>query len=459
MRVSKACNAQLRKSYRLLAIAGAATFLAACGSDDVFTGEPPLLTNAQCSVTGQNQQLLNFMNDRYLWKDDMNSNINPASQSSIYAMLNALRAPQDNFSFIITEQEYQDRFVDAVFFGFGFGRNDRQDLGLIEIRYVYDGSPAAEAGLRRGDVITEVDGVPMSTWFSRINAGTATWATVFGPNEEGVERTITARKPDGFVFTETMRKTAVETNTVMATERFTINDKEVGYFVFDSFINRSESDLNTAYDQLEGVDELIIDLRYNSGGLVRVANQLASQAAWNNVENEIFLTYQYNENFQDQNFYFDLGPGVAQLNLDRVYVLTTNSSCSSSELVINSLTPFVEVVTVGDTTCGKPVGQQPGQICDKIVFAITFQTVNAEGFGDYFDGLPATCQVADAIVGDWGDMNDPLLAEAAYHLSNGACSAELAATDGAMSSAAEVEKAVRAKITEHPQVTKWRTEH
>ncbi len=427
-------------------------FLTACGSEDVFTGEPPLIDNAQCSTTGQNQQLLNFMNDRYLWKEDMNANVNPANYDSIYAMLDAIVAPQDNFSFIMTEEEYQARFVDAEFFGFGFGLRDRTDLGLIELRYVYQDSAAHEVGMRRGDVIIEVDGVSMETWYNRIASGQATWVDIFGENSEGVERSITFRKPDGSLFTETLRKGTVEANTIMATERFEIDNKDVGYFVFDSFVNRSETDLNNAYDQLIGVDELIIDLRYNSGGLVRVANQLSSQAAWNNVENEIFLTFQYNENYEDEDYLFDLGPGIERLNLDRVYVLTTGASCSSSELVINSLSPFVEVVTIGSPTCGKPVGQQPDQICDKIVYAITFQTVNAEGAGDYFDGLPVTCSASDLIVGDWGDPADPMLAEAAYHLTNGQCSAA-----GAVGSLRSIE-AEREPLTEDPILTKWRKE-
>ncbi|EGN76422.1 periplasmic protease [Idiomarina sp. A28L] len=426
-------------------------FLAGCGSEDVFTGEPSLITNAQCSTTGQNQQLLNFMNDRYLWKEDMNANVNPANYDSIYAMLDAIIAPQDRFSFIITEQEYQDRFVNAEFFGFGFGIRDRVDLGLIELRYVYDDSAADLAGMNRGDAIIAVDGVTMETWYSRISSGQATYADIFGGNSEGVERDITFRKPDGREFTETLRKGTVEANTIMATERLEINNKDVGYFVFDTFVNRSADDLNSAYDQLLGVDELIIDLRYNSGGLVRVANQLSSQAAWDSVENEIFLTFQYNENYDNEDYFFDLGPGIERLNLNRVYVLTTGASCSSSELVINSLSPFVEVVTIGEPTCGKPVGQQPGEICDKVVFAITFQTVNAEGFGDYFDGLPVTCAASDIIVGDWGDPADPLLAEATYHLTNGQCSA---AATGALQSV----EAQRPPLTEDPILSKWRQE-
>lgn len=449
----------MNRAKRFFLTALSAGLLAACGSDSVLTGDSPNLGNAQCSAVGQNQQLLNFMQNRYLWVDDMPTNVNPASHSTIYQMLDALRVPQDIFSFILTEQEYQDRYIDAVFFGFGFGRRDRTDLGVIQITYVYEDSPIARAGVRRGDEITAVNGVSMATWFDRISRGQATWVDVFGPNEAGVERTIEWRRPDGYEFSATIAKTQVETNTIMATERFQVGDKEVGYYVFDSFINRSEQDLNDAYDQLIGVDELVIDLRYNGGGLVRVANQLSSQAAWEHVEGEIFLTYQYNRNFNDDDFYFDLGPGIERLNLDRVYVLTTGASCSSSELVINSLKPFVDVVTVGQPTCGKPVGQQPGPICDKIVFAITFQTVNADGEGDYFDGLPATCAANDVIVGDWGDPADPLLAEARYHILNGQCSSVSSEVVSAEQVPSEVRRDIPEQWQEHPLLWKWRHEH
>lgn len=447
---------------KFLVISSVVLIISACGgSESAFIGEPPLLNNGQCSVTAQNQQLKDFMEERYLWNTDIPRNVSPSSHNSIYAMLDALRAPQDNFSFILTEQEYLDRFVNAVFFGFGFGRQDNVAEGVIEIRYVYQNSPAENAGLSRGDRITAVQGTSMGEWFQRISAGTATWETVFGPNEEGVERRIDWIKPDGTERSSVIRKREVETNTVMATERFELEGRDVGYFVFDSFIQRSEVDLNNAFDQLIGVDDLIIDLRYNSGGLVRVANQLASQAAWNNVQNRTFVTYQFNANFAPQNILFNLGPGIERLNLDRVYVLTTARSCSSSELVINSLDPYIEVITIGAPTCGKPVGQQPRQICDKIVYAITFQTVNGAGFGDYFDGLPVTCAAPDVIVGDWGDENDPLLAGAFHYIQHGQCQTEFG-SEGSLQILADssgLASQERRPLTEDPLLKKFATRH
>lgn len=402
-------------------------FATSCDINDVTQMEMVGDNIGSCTQVGKNREMAAFMEESYLWNDEIPTNINPDQYESLTALLNAMKRPSDHFSFLLTEQEYIDRYVDAVYYGFGFSSNNREDLGVIEVRYVYEGSPADQAGLNRGDHIIEVEDVSIEEWFSLIAQGSATSADIFGPNEPGIEKNILWTTPSDQQLNATIAKEEVETNTVMHTQREQVGDQEVGYFVFDSFINRSAQDLNMAYDQLYGVDELVLDLRYNSGGLIRMANQLASQAAWESVEHEVFVTYQYNDNFEPNTILFDLEEGITQLNVDRVYVLTTPSSCSSSEIVINSLKPFVDVVTIGDTTCGKPVGQSPQQFCDEILFSINFQTVNANGEGGYFDGIAPTCSASDTIVGDWGDSNDPLLAAAYHHIEQGSCPAGVTA--------------------------------
>ena len=172
------------------------------------------------------------------------------------------------------------------------------------------------------------------------------------------------------------------------------------------------------------MNELVLDLRYNGGGLIRVANQLSTQIARSFVQGQTFVKYRYNDKntAKNSNSVFSIGAGTMALNLPRVFVLTTESSCSSSELVINSLAPFIDVVQIGAKTCGKPVGQQPEVIADYVLFAINFQTVNALDQGDYFDGLMPECPVTPAITGDWGVTTDPLYAEALNYISNGNCS-------------------------------------
>ncbi|RUO43909.1 carboxyl-terminal protease [Aliidiomarina taiwanensis] len=434
---------------KLLTLCVMPFLVSACGGSD--SNDQGI--GGSCSVVSKNATLFSIMQRDYLWNEDLPANINPRAYANMDELLNAIKSSKDRFSFIMTEQEYTDRYVNAEFFGYGFSTENRFEEGVMKVRYVFSDSPAAEVGLRRADDIIEINGVSTEVWLERIRQGTATNADIFGPNEPGVTTTLMWRSPDESVSSATIEKRTVETNTVFHTQREQVGNREVGYFVFDSFIDRSQEDINTALDQLIGVDELVIDLRYNGGGLIRIANQLASQTAWHRVEHRTFLTYNYNQNYQPESILFDLGGGITRMNLDRVYVLTSQGSCSASELVINSLTPFIEVITIGEQTCGKPVGQSPTKICDEILFAINFQTVNANGFGDYFDGLPVTCSAEDTVVADWGSPQDPLLATAYHYVNEGACPA---AEVGVQSMA---QKQQRAPLTRDPLIDKRLSEH
>ena len=134
------------------------------------------------------------------------------------------------------------------------------------------------------------------------------------------------------------------------------------------------------------------------------------------------FSYEYNKNRSANSVNFELSNNKPRLNLSRVVVLTTEQTASSSELVINALKPHIDVQVVGTSTRGKPVGMDINKLCDHVVFAINFKMVNSEGYGDYFNGLPADCYAEDTINADWGDTKDPLLNEAIYLLTNNSCS-------------------------------------
>lgn len=416
---------------KLMTVCASALLVASCGggssSNDNGNSGGDGGFGAQCSVNDQKQRFLDYMRDDYFWVEDIPSNVNLASYADIYAVLEGIRSSDDRFSFVLTEQEYQDRYVNAQYAGFGFSTRVVNNSRVF-VNYTFDDSPAANAGISRADEITAIDGVSVATLLAN-----GTYNDALGGPEVGIARELTWRKPNGDEFTDVLTKVEVETNTVLASDVLTVDNKQVGYYVLNSFINRTGNDLNSAYNQFTGVDELVIDVRYNGGGLTRYANQAGAQAAGNNVIGETFVRYLFNSQNQNQNNteLFQLYDGVRQLNLDRVYVLTTAASCSSSELIINSLKPFVDVVVIGSRTCGKPVGQIPEQICDKRTFVVNFETVNANNEGRYFDGLPVNCAATDTLVGDWGDPADPLLATASFHISNGACPANLASSQQA----------------------------
>lgn len=389
----------------------------------------------QCSAPDANNQLFSYLQDWYYWEQDLPTSYDPESHGDLKQAMAGLKVAQDDFSFVLTAEEYAD-YQASVFFGYGFSHQVTDAQDGLRIRYVFDEGSAAQAGLRRGDTIVAVDGRSVSAILADVNAGNTTLNEVFGPNEDGYTIDVSFDKPDGTSFTRAFSKGEISANTVMATQvkEVTIGDdsKKVGYLVFDSFDNKSEDELNESFNFFaqENIDEMILDLRYNGGGLIRVARQLSTQMAGDTVEGEVFVEYNHNSKQQGQNqtLFFGLGAGIEKMNLDRVVVLTTRGSCSASELVINALSPFVEVVTVGDNTCGKPVGMYPSEICDYVVFAINFETVNANGVGGYFDGLPVDCPVAAAVTGDWGVETDPLLAEGLYYLQNDRCSDNANAT-------------------------------
>ncbi|MFC0444173.1 S41 family peptidase [Pseudidiomarina halophila] len=400
---------------------------------------------ASCSVADQKRYFLDYMRENYFWYEDIPSSVDLDNYSSVYTLLDAIRSDNDRFSYILTEQEYQDRFVNAEYIGFGF--STRIVGSQVLINYVFDASPAAQAGMRRADEIIAIDGVAVASLIASGNYNQA-----LGSADVGVTVEFSWRRPDGSEFTEVLSKVEVETNTVLATERFQLGDREVGYYVLNSFIGRTGEDLNEAYNAFAGVDDLVIDVRYNGGGLIRYANQAATQAAGNNVIGHTFVSLRFNDKNSENNYssLFELIEGVQQLDLNRVFVLTTASSCSSSELIINGLKPFIDVVVIGQATCGKPVGQSPDPFCDKRSFVINFETVNADGEGRYFDGIPADCTASDILVGDWGASGDPLLDEAKYYIANNSCRASGSAT---------TQNVRQPNERAHPLLEQWASEH
>lgn len=400
--------------------------LAACGGDEEveFAGG-----DEACGVSDANQQLFDYMKDWYFWEKDLPTDFDPTSQPDMYETLRSLRVSDDRFSFMMTAEEYAD-YQASVFFGYGFSHQATANNDGLRIRYVFDAGSAAQNGLRRGDVITEVNGESITDILTKVANGTTTLSAVFGPNEDGHTIDVKFEKPDGSEVVAQFSKGSISANTVMAKQVKNITvgeqEKKVGYLVFDSFDDKSEAELNQAFDMFaaESVDEMVLDLRYNSGGLIRVAKQLSTQIAGDTVDGQVFVQYVHNEKQSGSNgtSYFELGAGIEQLNLDRVVVLTSEFSCSASELVVNALDPFIDVVTVGGQTCGKPIGMYPQEICEHVVFAINFQTQNAAGYGDYFEGLPVDCNVSEQITGDWGVDSDPMLQEGLNYLTTGQCS-------------------------------------
>jgi hypothetical protein len=191
-------------------------------------------------------------------------------------------------------------------------------------------------------------------------------------------------------------------------------------------IDQAEPALARAFADFRaaGVSELAIDLRYNGGGLVSLSRLLASYVSGTRTRDQVFASLLFNDRrASDYNETWRFEPPSSALNLARVYVLTGPRTCSASELLINGLRPFVDVVAIGDTTCGKPVGFRPVSRCDTTFNVVNFESVNARNEGRFFDGIAASCAVAEDFSQPLGATDEPLLAAASRHADSGSCPA------------------------------------
>jgi len=373
-----------------------------------------------CTVSSQNLYVRDVMLDLYLWRHTL-PDVNPTAFRSPEAYLEAVRYREldSRFSYITSAASSNAFYSDSQFIGFGFSTS--QADSELRVLQVFPDSPASEAGLGRGDRILEVDGRSVEELIASGAIGTA-----FGPSDIGVSSTVLFRSRDGSERREQMTKRAVTIPTVSLTRVYEVEGRRVGYLFFRNFVRPSVAALDEAFAALRdaGVTELVLDLRYNGGGLVDVAVHLGSLIGGAVTAGQPFATYAHNDRNASRNetIRFETLEQPAP-QLSRLVVIASRSSASASELVINALRPFMPVDIIGDATYGKPVGQYLVEFCDKVLAPVSFSLRNANDEGDYFAGLAPTCPAADSIDYDLGDAAEASLAEALYFIRHGACSA------------------------------------
>lgn len=227
--------------------------------------------------------------------------------------------------------------------------------------------------------------------------------------------------------------------------------RRFGYIQFNDHDVGAQDDLITTFRQVRdaGLQDLVLDLRFNSGGFLYIALTAASMVTGPSAQGQVFerlrfndkrdartarSTFTFSSTVQFAESQYPAGTALPQLSLPRVFVLTSGATCSASESIINSLRGIdVQVIRIGGTTCGKPYGFERKDNCGLAYFPIEFQGTNAKGFGDYFTGFTPTCQVTDDARVPAGGTSDPLLAAAKEYMDTGACPAGTAT--GVMSAA------------------------
>jgi len=415
--------------------------------------------------------LRSWTHETYLWNDEVTDR-NPNDfndRLDYFAQLRTFETTpsgeeKDDFHFSQPTDEFLEQRNSAPTSGYGVRLAFLESAPPRDIRVVFTdpGTPASavvngRANFERGERLFSINGIDvingndvdgLNAGLFPPNAGTTTSFELGNPNGTGI-RSVS-------VTSENLSTQPVNTTSVISTA-----NGDVGYILFNTFspFSSEEAIYNAMLDmQAAGVDDLVLDLRYNGGGLLAVAAQLGymvagdaatqgrvfEQLRFNNCDNSscndpIFGDPNEPIPFIDtgQGFSLTFGTPLPALDLDRVFILSTGGTCSASEAVINGLRGIdIEVILIGDTTCGKPFGFFPTDNCGETYYTIQFQGTNNKGFGDYSDGFLAAnstdpiaafavslpgCQVEDDLTGVLGSENEPLLAAALQFRDDGSC--------------------------------------
>ena len=449
--------------YFLLALS-----VTSCSKNDDDPNPTPTPTpNNQVTLDNEvNDFVWKAMNSWYNWQNRVTNLLDSKddNKDNYYTFLNSYSDPADlfynlcynhisivgeanatdKFSWFIEDYVEQNKEFQGISLSFGFRLqtvriNDAGDV-ILYVRYVAPDSPADLAGIKRGDIISGIDGITL-------NANNYSSAAANLSNET-VTLSFVDEVDGELVYLEDKTITAAEVSEdpVYLKKVFNdINGEKVGYLVYNAFRSSYHSELNTAFEYFknEGVTELVLDLRLNGGGSVLTSAYLASMiyanAGTDNFAVLKFNSKHSNENgaytFEDKlNVYNVDGEKTGEQNinrlttLDRLYVLTSGSTASASEMIINGLKPFISVKVIGTTTYGKNVGsitlydspdsqytneQTANSSHKNAMQPIVFQIYNKNNESDYTQGFTPDIEVKEWYYWNnilpYGDENEALL--------------------------------------------------
>jgi C-terminal processing protease CtpA/Prc len=432
-------------------------FTSCSKDDDVLKEDPSSEKPTETEETAElevEEFVYAGMNEIYLYKSDVSVLADDyfdsedaeldylAGFSTPEALFEDLKSSSDRFSFITDDYKaLEDQFngVSSSTAGMDFGLGSISGTSYLFgfLQYVIPNTPAADAGLTRGTVFTEINGqkITLNNLESLLDSNSLTI------NIGKVENNTLVLTDE----TVTLNHSSYTANPVQLVKTLEVDGIQVGYLMYNSFIGNFDDELNQAFAELKskGVDELVLDLRYNGGGDVESAVDLASMIT-GQFEGEVFMQEMWNETYQN---YFEenaperllnlfdskirTGETINSLKLTKVYILTTASTASASELIINGLEPYINVVQIGETTTGKFQASvtlydsedfsKDSKINENHTYALqplVLKSANANGKSDYFNGLSPDIQMREDLnnMGTLGDPEEPFLQAALHHI-------------------------------------------
>lgn len=390
--------------------------------NNIPTSSPDVLKDSSLTVA----------RNLYLWNNELPASFNARNYADLNKVMEAIRpfsnepgfsAPVDRWSFAMKKTEW-DQYSGGMGNAFSSSSAADGDFGMtaffrvegdLRVRMVEPFSPAGYAGIQRGWKFKSINGN------SNMNTSNADYIVnnLYDVNSSS----FTFIKPDGNEITKTLTAAHYSKKPVYLDTVYSIGSKKIGYLVFTSFLGNQaaiQNEFARVFNKFssQGVNELIVDVRYNGGGYVDLQTKLANYLVQSSANGQIMMKQVYNAQNTSNNSTTRFQK-AGNLQLDDIYFLVGRGTASASELLINNLKPYTNVKLVGSNTHGKPVGYFPIQIGDWYVFPVSFKTTNSANEGSYFNGFAVNAQVADGLDKNWGDVNENMLASAINNITNG----------------------------------------
>ena len=440
------------------AVTLAALMLASCGggggSNTGGSGGPVTVAptptptpTASCALAARQAFAKAVIDEWYLFPSDVASGVNTASHSSVESYIDALVAParalnKDRFFTYITSIAEENAFY-ANGSSAGFGVRLTYDAAnqRIVIAEAYEGAPAFAAGIDRGTAIVAIgtNSGNLRTVANIVSAeGTAGLTNALGPNDPGVSRVLRITDAAG---TREVTVAKADYSLDPISDRYgakiiTEGGRSYGYLNLRTFISSADPQLRAAFLNFrnQGVTDVIIDFRYNGGGLVSTAELMGDLLGRNRNSGEMFsqTNFRPSKSVENDRHFFAAQP--ESIAPTRIAFIGTGSTASASELVINSMLPYLgtNMTLVGSNTYGKPVGQiaLDKAECDDRMRVVAFATGNSAGASDYYSGLAPkianSCAANDDLTAPLGDPREASIRAAITFLSGGACTTRIA---------------------------------
>jgi carboxyl-terminal processing protease len=399
----------------------------------------PTATTAACSLRARQDWVLAQLNEWYLFPTLIAAGVNPASYSSVQAYIDALLAParaqnRDRyFTYITSIAEENAYYEQGETAGFGFRLGYDTGAGRVFVIEAFEGAPALAAGIDRGTELIQIGSQSVASLMA--SGGPSAVIQALGPDTVGLSRQLTVRDLGGVQRTVTISKANFDLDPISnryGAKVIVDGARKVGYLNMRVFIDTSAPDLLAAFADFkaQGVTDLIVDLRYNGGGLLSIAALMGDLMNAGRT-GQVFTYVTFRDSKAAENDTYAIQARSQAIAPTRVAFIGTGGTASASEMVINGMQPFLgaNMALVGSNTYGKPVGQialdKPE--CDDRLRAIAFKVENANHQGEYFNGLastvPNTCRASDDITHALGDPNETMVRTALDFIAGRSCTA------------------------------------